>query len=174
MENNKKIIGLFTTLILSTGFMFGCGAETPSPKEEVVSSASISNNSSDLVTHLGINGGWIFAATSDLTVAEGLVVDGDFHDKGIETNDLYRKLALYTQDAERNVEEEFILTLENGMVVKSPNFNVMHGTIVGDIYVEAEGFQLNANLDGNLTFATDALKNTAEINGEVTGEISVK
>jgi len=141
---------------------------------DLVSSASISNEASDLVAHLGANGGWIFAATGDITVAEELVVDGNFHDKDIETNDLYRKLALYTQDAERNVEEEFTLTLENGMVVKSPNFNVMHGTIVGDVLVEAEGFQLNGKLDGNLTFATEELRESAEINGEVTGEISVK
>ena len=139
-----------------------------------LSSASISNEAADLVGHLSENGGWIFAATDNITVAEELVVEGDFHDKDLATNDLYRKLALYTQDAERNVEEEFTLTLENGMVVKSPNFNIMHGTIVGDILVEAEGFQLNSKLEGNLTFATEAYRDSAEINGEVTGEVTVK
>ena len=45
------------------------------------------------------------------------------------------------------------------------------GTFVGDIYVEAEKFQLvNTRVEGNVYFATEEAYNSFTNNGEVTGK----
>lgn len=72
---------------------------------------------------------------------EDLTVSGTFHDGGDESADEYRKFALYEQDDERVVTDEFTLTVPM-MTVESPNFRIQNGTVDGDVYVDAEGFEL--------------------------------
>ena len=44
---------------------------------------------------------------ADITLDEEVVVAGEFHDKDDATQDVYRKLALYTQDKDHNVLDRF-------------------------------------------------------------------
>ena len=84
--------------------------------------------------------------------------------------DLYRKLALYTQDEDRNVLDTFTLTVPK-MTVESPNFKIQNGTVKGDVVVEANGFSLapDTTIDGNLYFASEEFQKSAVIEGTVTG-----
>ena len=62
------------------------------------------------------NGGtWIVAALNDLTFDKEIVLEGEFENKGTPA----RKIALYTQDDNRNVLDEFTLTAPK-LTIKSP------------------------------------------------------
>ncbi|MGH2168478.1 polymer-forming cytoskeletal protein, partial [Enterococcus faecalis] len=65
-----------------------------------------------------------------------VTVAGTFHDKGKDCNDVYRKLALYSQDDNKKVTAEFETTVPK-LIVSSENFNIVHGSDKGDIEVKA-------------------------------------
>ncbi len=104
-----------------------------------------------------------------------LVVAGEFHDKGDAANPIYRKFAPYTQDKDHNVTARYTLTVPK-MTVQSENFKVQAGTVKGDVYVEANGFTLteDATIDGSVYYASEEVKETAVIEGKVTGAQEVK
>ncbi|KAA9025681.1 polymer-forming cytoskeletal protein [Niallia endozanthoxylica] len=174
----------FKLLLASTvlvGTLAACGAEEEKPAEEavkekaeektdVVTTASIVNEADALVKALSAEGTWIVATLGDITVDEEIVVAGEFHNKGDAAQDIYRKLAPYTQDEDHNVLERFTVTVPK-MTVQSENFKVQAGTVKGDIYVEAKGFTLTADatIDGNVYYASEDLKASAVIEGKVTG-----
>ncbi|MBW4083036.1 polymer-forming cytoskeletal protein [Paenibacillus sp. S150] len=156
------------------------GAASPSPaaaneQTDAQSTASIVNQADAFVKALSADGTWIVATLNDLTVDTDVVVAGEFHDKGAAENAIYRKLALYTQDEDHNITASFNLTVPK-ITVQSENFKVQGGTIKGDVYVEANGFSLDktATIDGNLYFASEDVKATAVLDGEVTGETAVQ
>ena len=62
------------------------------------------------------------------------------------------------------------------MTVQSENFKIQGGTFVGDVYVEANGFTVDATakVDGNVYYKSDEFKASAVIDGEVTGEQEVQ
>lgn len=184
MLSKKKtaFIGLCASLIL---LVSGCGnTDDSADKEskgssaaestEVVASASISSKPEDVVTGLSEEGSWIFAITDDVTLSEDLVVSGTFHDKGDDSAEVYRKLALYAQDEDRKVTDEYKLTVPT-MTVESPNFKIENGTVVGNVVVKAEGFTLaNSTIEGNVTFDSQELMDASTFDGEtITGEASV-
>ncbi|BDQ50724.1 hypothetical protein EfsSVR2281_25350 [Enterococcus faecalis] len=72
--------------------------ETANSSTEVVSGASISAKPEELEMALSDKGNWIVAATDNVTFDNEVTVAGTFHDKGKDSNDVYRKLALYSQD----------------------------------------------------------------------------
>ncbi|MGX7394495.1 hypothetical protein [Carnobacterium mobile] len=182
---NKKrglFLGLCASFII---LVAGCGnnddtadkassASSVAESTEVVSGASISSKPEDVVAGLSEDGNWIFAITDDVTLPEDLVVSGTFHDKGDESADVYRKLALYSQDEDHKVTAEYTLTVPT-MTVESPNFKVEHGTVVGNIEVKAEGFTLaNSKVEGNVTFDSQELMDSANLDeGTISGETSV-
>lgn len=152
--------------------------KTEAPKPDGVTSASPTKENSDpavMAKSLSENGTWIFSVLSDVTSTEELVVSGTFHDKNDETKKVYRKLALYAQDAEHNVTEQYTLTVPK-ITVNSPAFRIQNGTVKGDIYVNAEGFELaGTTIDGNVYFATQAFMDSAILDtGTVTGTVSVE
>ncbi|WP_394237388.1 polymer-forming cytoskeletal protein [Niallia oryzisoli] len=142
----------------------------PEEKTDAVATASITDDPAVFAKALSEEGNWIVAATKDLTLDEELVVNGEFHDKGEAANPIYRKLALYTQDEQRNVTGTFTLTVPK-IIVQSENFTIVNGTVKGDVIVEAKGFTLkeNTTIDGNLFFANEEAKETAVVEGTVTG-----
>ena len=103
-----------------------------------------------------------------------MTVAGTFYDKDDEDGDVYRKLALYAQDEDRNVTDEYTLYVGT-MIVESPNFRIQEGTVDGDVYVEADGFELyNATVTGDVTFASQEFMDSALLDeGTVEGEVSV-
>lgn len=184
MLNKKRglFLGLCASLVI---LVAGCGsnddtadkeskASSVSESTEVVAGASISSKPEDLVMGLSEDGGWIFAATDDITLSEDLVVAGTFYDKDDKSADVYRKLALYAQDEERTVTDEYKLTVPT-IIVESPNFKIENGTVIGDIVVKAEGFTLaNSTVEGNVTFDSQELMDASNFDGEtITGETSV-
>ncbi|MCB5955076.1 polymer-forming cytoskeletal protein [Enterococcus sp. CWB-B31] len=147
-----------------------------SSSAEVVSTASISDDPAVLEAALSADGNWLIAATSDVTFESDVTVAGEFHDKGEESGDIYRKLALYSQDADRNVTAEYTITVPT-LTVESENFNIVHGTVKGDIVVKANGFVLDgATVEGNVVFETQEYQDSADVtknDSSVTGTVTV-
>jgi len=179
----KKLVSLLLVLSMTAFAIVGCSqkpAETAQEqKPEVVTSASIVNEESAFINAISKDGTWIVAILGDLTTDKELVVEGEFHDKADSTKDIYRKLALYAQDADHKVTARYTLTAPK-LTVKSPNFKIQGGTFKGDVYVEANGFNVtDATVDGNVYFATQEFKDSAVINteagkeGKVTGKLEV-
>lgn len=184
-KSNRKrglLLGVCASFIIMVA---GCGnndntaekestASSVAESTEVVSGASISSKPEDVVAGLSADGNWIFAITDDVILPEDLVVSGTFHDKDDESADVYRKLALYAQDADHKVTAEYTLTVPT-MVVESPNFKVENGTVIGNIEVKAEGFTLaNSTVEGNVTFDSQELMDSAKLDeGTVTGETAI-
>lgn len=177
----KRVI----SIVICLGILFalaGCVSNTPSSTVSEEPSAAetadgvsgaTEKETSDpaaVVKGLSKDGFWILALLSDVTVTEPVYVDGQFHDKGDAANDIYRKLALYAQDEDRNVTAEYTLTVPR-IEVTSPNFRIQNGTVKGDVYINADGFDLyNCKIEGNLYFATQAQKDSAVLDtGTVTG-----
>lgn len=154
----------------------GAGPENGRTPEEpdAVTTASLVNDEEGFLQAIGENGTWIIAILNDLTVGREAVVAGTFHDKGDPANEVYRKLALYAQDENRNITARYTLTVPR-LVVRSENFRIQGGTVKGDVHVEAKGFNLHetAEIDGNLTFASEEAKASASIDGNVTGTTKV-
>ncbi|KLV26275.1 polymer-forming cytoskeletal protein [Niallia circulans] len=170
--------------ILAGALLTACGNTDTEPKKEekkaeqsadVVTTASIVNEADPLVKALSADGTWIVATLQDLKVDSDILVAGEFHDKNDAANPIYRKLALYTQDEDHNIIDSFTLTAPK-MTVQSENFKIQGGTFVGDVYVEANGFTVDATakVDGNVYYKSDAFKSSAVIDGEVTGTQEVK
>ena len=193
----KKVVVLFVLAALMISMFAGClGSEppaphTPEPAEDAApASDAAEDNDADAVTSaspketsdpaaivngLSPSGFWILSILSDVTLPDELVVSGEFHQRDDTDAPIYRKFALYAQDADRNITERYTLTVPR-MVVESPNFRIQGGTVAGDVFVNAEGFDLeDATINGNLTFATQAMMDSAKLeNGTVSGNISVE
>lgn len=150
-------------------------ASPAAEQTDATSTASIVSEASAFTKAVSPEGNWIVAILNDLTVEEDVVIAGEFHDKGAAENDIYRKLALYAQDADHKVTANYTLTAPK-VTVQSENFRVQGGTIKGDVYVEAKGFNLHetSTIDGNLYFASEDVKASAAIDGKVTGATEVK
>ncbi|MGC6767101.1 bactofilin family protein [Enterococcus sp. LJL128] len=147
-----------------------------SSETDVVSTASVSDDPAVLEEALSKDGNWIVAATKDVDFTKDVTVSGEFHDKGEDSGDIYRKLALYSQDADRNVTAEYTITVPT-LTVESENFNIVHGTVKGDIVVKANGFVLNgAKVEGNVTFEKQEFQDSATLDEDgasVTGDVTV-
>ena len=167
----------------SMGLLAACdnAAETEEPSEEVEETeAEVTtgatqvrvNDEDTLLEGLSSDGAWIVIFEDDITTDEDLVMVEGFENKG-ETE---RKLALFAQDADRNVTETFTLTAPS-ITIQNENTRLQNGTFVGDVYVEANGFKLvGGTIDGDLIFASEELQESAEIDDDatVTGEIRVE
>jgi hypothetical protein len=162
--------------------------KTVGPAVDTVATASIVNNNADFVKAIGKDGFWLAATLKDLTFTTPLVLEGNFvNDNGAEA----RKIALYTQDANRNVIDNFTLKapkltilspsarLQNGsfvgdLYVDAAKFEVRTAKVVGNIYVSATGFKLTgATVEGNVYYTTQAAKDGAVIDAKskVSGEV---
>lgn len=152
-------------------------ATSTSSSMDAVSSASVSDKPEVLEKALGEDGNWIIATTADVMFDKDVTVSGEFHDKGDSSADIYRKLALYAQDSDRKVTDEYTITVPE-LIVESENFNIVNGTVKGNILVKANGFVLNgAKVDGNVTFEKEEYKTSATLDkegAEVTGDITVQ
>lgn len=149
---------------------------TASSAPEVLSTASVSADPSVIEKALSADGNWIVGVTQDMTFDKDVTVAGEFHDKGDASADIYRKLALYSQDKDRNVTAEYNITVPQ-LIVESENLNIVHGTVTGDVLVKANGFVLDgATVTGNVTFEKQKYQDSAKLeeNGaKVEGEVTV-
>jgi len=181
-----KLFKMVLVAGISVAVLSGCGAKdnstnataTNAPATEQTdakSTASIVNQADAFTKAVSKDGNWIVAILNDVTVPDEVVVAGEFHDKGAAENAIYRKIALYSQDADHKITASYTLTVPK-FTVQSENLKVEGGTIKGDVYVEAKGFTLpdTATIDGNLYFKSEDLKASAKIDGKVTGATEIK
>lgn len=158
------------------------------PAVDTVATASIVDNHADFEKAITKDGFWLIATLKDLAFTTPLVLDGNFvNDNGAEA----RKIALYTQDANRNVVDSFTLKAPK-LTIQSPSTRLQNGTfegdlyanaakfeirgtkVVGNVYVSEAGFKLtNAKIEGNVYYTTQAAKDGAVIDAKstVSGEI---
>ncbi len=140
---------------------------------DVVTSASLVVDGNELIKALSADGTWIAAVYHNMKLKQEIVVEGEFMPKEV----IDRKLALYTQDEDRKITASFTVEAPK-MTVKSENFRIQGGTFKGDVYIEANGFQLskNAVIDGNVYFASQEYNDSfiLEDGSAVTGVTEVQ
>ncbi|RCW57451.1 MULTISPECIES: hypothetical protein [Halanaerobium] len=138
--------------------------------QDTVSSASRVVDADSLMNATSADGAWIVIIQQDLAVDKDIVLEGTHKNRG----EVDRKLALYDQDDDHNVTDRYTLEAPS-ITVKSPSTRFKAGTFVGDVYVEAEGFELETGftVDGNIYFENEAAKNSFVISGgaTVTGDL---
>ena len=143
-----------------------------SESTDTVSAASTVNTPDGFVKAAGVDGTWIIIATEDIAVNEDIVIEGEFTHR----DEIYRKLALYAQDADRNVTARYTLTAPR-LTVRSENTRLQGGTFVGDVYVEANKFHIyDGTVDGDIYFASEEYQASFSLQegGEVTGELQLQ
>lgn len=190
---NKKFLSLLAVAILAGGVFAACQREEERHDEPVaeglgsadgVSTASIANEP-ELFINSAAGNHWIVAAENDLTVDRDVVFSGEFMGNPERpAEEHYRKLALYSQDADRNITNVHTLHLGgHRLVVESPGFKISNGIIDGDIYVKAPGFILeNTIVEGDIVFANEEYRESANLyadddsglhHTEIRGEVRV-
>jgi hypothetical protein len=185
-------------LIFSLIFAFaGCGGNDDADNEEgdgtttegaieeepdendAETTASIVDEESAFKSAISSQGTWIICTLKDLEFDEDLVLSGNFTNgkKDDAGNDIVqRKIALYTQDEDRNVTNRFTLKAPK-LTIESPMASIQHGTFVGDLYVSQDNFKLvDTKVEGNIYFTTESAKSTFTMDAEssVTGSQEVK
>jgi len=190
-----KIKALAITLIFLMIFMVGCARQQQSKEEprqetpkqttppestpDVKTTASIVDDEEAFEKAMSKEGSWIICALKDMTFDKEIVLDGVFKNgkKDEQGNDIIqRKIALYTQDENRNVTEEFTLTAPK-LTINSPNARIQHGTFKGDIYVNAENFELvDTDVEGNVYFMNEKAQETFKMDekSKITGVKELK
>lgn len=189
-----KALTIALTLALATTAFVGCAKKAepaPAPqkpavqapaadkKVEAVTTPSIVDNADAFVKAIGKDGRWIIATLKDLKIDKDLVLEGEFKNgkKNADgTEQIQRKIALYTQDDNKKVTNRFTLTAPK-LTIKSPNARIQSGTFKGDVYVETKDFQLvDATVDGNVYFASEEAKAGFKMDStsKVTGKQEVK
>ncbi len=164
----KRRYMLLMLIIASALILAGCqGEEEEEGEQETADAATrpteMTATAGNVQEALGPDGAWIILFEDDVTVGQELVVDGEVYaEEGAE--EPRRKLALYAQDADRNVTDRYTLTTPR-LVVRHLNTRIQGGRVSGNVYVEAEGFELvgGATINGNLYFANEAVRDSATI-----------
>jgi hypothetical protein len=140
---------------------------TENKNTDATTTASIVNENEAFEKAISKDGTWIIATLNDLTFDKELVVDGDFKngktDKATGEETYQRKIALYTQDADKKVTDKFTLTVPK-LTFNSANGSIEHGTFKGDLYIGGKNFKLiNQVIDGNIYFLNQEAMDTFAI-----------
>ncbi len=187
-----KALLLALLMIVSATVFAGCSTVTPAATTvattaapsatttvDAAAGASYAKDAAGFEKAVSATGTWIIYTTADLTVTKALVLDGEFKngkkdDAGKDI--LQRKIALYTQDADRKVTARFTLTIPS-LTIKSPKASIQHGMVKGDLIVDVDGFALvDTKVTGNVYFTTQAHKDTFTMDADssISGKNEVK
>ncbi len=176
----KRKILLPLGAVLLAVFLIGCGgsddaAETAAADSTAQESADATSRPTEMTgtadniqQALGADGAWIVVFMDDVTVGQEVVVSGEvYEEEGAEAP--RRKLALYEQDSDRNVTARHTLTAPR-LVIEHVNTRIQAGEVAGDVFVNAEGFELTSGgvINGNLYFASEAIRDSASISDDST------
>lgn len=184
-----KLKTIFIFLLLGILILSGCAPneqqDTPQDQQDqenqqeqdntepdVITTASIVNDEVAFLNAVSSEGTWIIALLRDMTINEDIVLEGQF----IHNDEPERKIALYSQDEDRNITARYTLTAPS-LIVRSENARIQSGTFVGDIYVEANNFALvDTTVEGNLYFSSEEYQTSSKIDEEstVTGTTEVR
>ncbi|MFU0826587.1 MAG: Lipoprotein [Lachnoclostridium sp.] len=146
---------------------------------DAVTTASIVDTEEAFVKAIGKNGTWIIATLKDLTFDQDLTLEGEFKNGKQDENGndiIQRKIALYSQDENRNITARYTLTAPK-LTITSPNASIQHGTFKGDLYVDVKNFQLiDTTVDGNVYFSSEEAKSTFMMDetSKITGKQEVR
>lgn len=177
MNKWTKKVAYGAAVLSLGGFLAACGnggEDSTDDGGDTVTAASITADADEVEASLGEDGNWITALTDDVDLGGDVTVAGTFYNQDNEDDDVYRKLALYDQDDDMNVTDEYTLAVGT-LTVESPNFRIQNGILDGDVYVNEEGFELEeGTITGNLTFSSQEFEDSANLNGTVEGETSVE
>lgn len=115
---------------------------------------------------------WIVIMTKDLKTDKELVFEG-----GLKKGDTVtpRLLTLYNQDENQVKTASYTLTAPK-VTFKEDGSRIKGGTFVGDVYVEANNFELvDATVQGNIYFKDQAAKDSFKMDdtSKVTGTMEV-
>jgi hypothetical protein len=146
---------------------------------DVVTTASIVNEEGAFLNAISKNGTWIICLLEDLSTDKELLLEGEYKngkkdDAGKDI--IQRKIALYSQDEERNITARYTLTAPK-LIILSPMASIQHGTFKGDLYVSVTDFQLvDATIEGNVYFSTEEVKSSFKMDetSKVTGKQEIK
>jgi len=141
--------------------------KTDNENTDATTTASIVDNNEAFEKAIRKDGTWIIATLNDLTFDKELVVDGDFKngkkDESTSEELFQRKIALYTQDENRNITNKFTLTAPK-LTFNSINGSIEHGTFKGDLYISGKNFKLvNQVIEGNIYFLNQEAMDTFKI-----------
>jgi hypothetical protein len=175
-----RLISITTAATIIMALLFaGCGggAEEPAAPEAAVDATSRPTEMTASVDNiheaLGPDGAWIVIWTDDVTVGDEIVVAGEVYEDE-DADAPRRKIALYEQDSQRNVTARHTLTTPR-LIIRHVNTRIQAGRVSGDVYVEADGFELTSGaiINGNLYFADEGVRESASISDDSTvmGEI---
>jgi peptidoglycan hydrolase-like protein with peptidoglycan-binding domain len=145
---------------------------------DAITTASIVDDEQSFKSVLGPDGKWIIASLTDLTFDEELVLEGTFTNgkKNTDgTDQIDRKIGMYSQDDKRNVTRKFTLSTPK-LTIKSPNTRIGAGIYETDIYIESSNVQLQkASVHGNIYFLNQEAKNTFKFDtaSSVTGNMTL-
>lgn len=166
--------GALVTAVGSLGAFAAPTSTTANTKVDTVTSATVTDNSAVFIKDASKNGIRVFCISKDMTLPKTLVIAGVFKDTKQNKND--RSMALFAADKNNKV-TNFTLTVPS-IIDSTPNLNVEGGTIKGDVYVNAAGFNLikGAKVDGNIYFMNSSYKKAFKLDAasSVTGKILVK
>lgn len=146
---------------------------------DAVSTASIVDEEKAFLKAISKSGTWIVAVTKDISTDQELLMEGEFKNgkKDEAGKDIIqRKLALYAQDADRNITARYTVTAPR-LTVTSPMASIQHGTFKGDLYVAVTDFQLiDATIDGNVYFTSEEAQSTFQMDkdSKITGKQELK
>lgn len=147
----------------------GVSTEATSTDSDAITTASIVDSAAAFENAISTEGTWIIATINDIVVENPLVLEGDFENGKLDTDGkaiLQRKIALYSQDADRNVTARYTLTAPS-LTINSVNASIQHGTFVGDLFVSGLNFQLiDAKIEGNIYFASEEAQSTFTLDEE--------
>ncbi len=138
---------------------------------DVFTSASFTIDPQGVIRGTSVTGAWITVLQNNITLTEDLIVDGEFTNRDV----IARKIALYGTDDDHKKNATYTLTVPK-LIVRSENFLLKGGTLVGDVYIEANGFKLqDATIEGNLYFTSQEYMDSMieDETGTVTGETAV-
>ncbi|MDD3168449.1 MAG: hypothetical protein PHC91_03170 [Eubacteriales bacterium] len=153
----------------------GAIEEEESDENDAETTASIVDEEAAFKSAISSQGTWIICTLKDLEFDEDLVLEGNFTNgkKDDAGNDVVqRKIALYTQDEDRNVTDRFNLKVPK-LTINSPMASIQHGTFVGDLYVSQDNFKLvDTKVDGNVYFTTESAQSTFDMDADssITGK----
>ena len=179
----RKALLLSILMIISVMLMAGCSTVTPAATTapttaattDAVAGASFVTDEASFAKGIAADGVWLVYTTANLTVTKAMVLEGEFvngrkDDAGKDI--IQRKIALYTQDADRKVLERFTLTIPS-LTIKSPNARIQSGMVVGDIIVDVNKFELvDTKVTGNVYFTKAEYKDSFKM--DATSSISGK
>ncbi|NLL30200.1 MAG: hypothetical protein GX258_04005 [Clostridiales bacterium] len=152
---------------------------TDKENTDAVTTPSIVKENEAFEKAISKDGTWIIAILNDLTFDKELVVDGDFKngktDKDTGEETYQRKIALYSQDEDRNITDKYTLTAPK-LTFNSINGSLEHGTFKGDLYISGKNFKLvNQKIEGNIYFLNQEAMDTftiADKEGDTATEVT--